>query len=112
APGRRSTKHRPIGRRRKNPEGRTRPASRPCGSGEDRLYDATRPVGEPEIAAVVTVREAGVLHPEQVEDGRVQVVDADAILHGLESDLVGRSVMDAAFRPAAAATGRERVRVW
>ena len=51
-----------------------------------------RHVGQPEVAAVVAVRQPLVIHAEQVQDRGVQVVDADPVLDGLVADLVGRAV--------------------
>ena len=61
--------------------------------------------------AVVAVRQLRVVEAEQVQDGGVQVVDADAIDGGLVADLVGLAVVDAALDAAAGEPGREGVRV-
>ena len=47
-----------------------------------------RHVGQPEVAAVEAIGELGVVEAEQVQDGRVQVVDADAVFDGLVAEVV------------------------
>src|SRR5690349_17255101 len=58
-------------------------------------------VGEPEIAAAVTVRQFRVLDAEQVQDGGVDVVHVDRLLDGLEAEVVGSAVDRAALDRAA-----------
>src|SRR5687767_14890924 len=58
-------------------------------------------VGEAEVAAGVAVGEFLVVEAEEVENGRVQVVDMDGILGGFETELVGGAVDGAAFDAAA-----------
>ena len=48
---------------------------------------------------------------EQVQDGRVQVVDVDLVLDGVVAELVGRAVDDAALEAAAGHPHREAERV-
>ena len=44
---------------------------------------------------------------EQMEDGRVQVVHMDAILHGMHAQFVGRPVRQATFHTATRQENRE-----
>ena len=53
-------------------------------------------VGQAEVSAVVAVGQLGVVQANQVQDRGVQVVDAHAVGHGLEADVVGRAVGHAA----------------
>src|SRR6185503_14273534 len=58
-------------------------------------------IGETEVAAGVAVGELFVIEAELVQQGGVQVVDGDAVLYGLESELVGGSVSDTGLDAAA-----------
>ena len=49
-------------------------------------------VGQTKIAAGVTVGQPFVVEAQQVQQRGVQVVDADSILDGAESEVVGRAV--------------------
>ena len=49
-------------------------------------------VGQPEIPAGVAIGKFFVIEAEQVQQGRVQVVDVDLVLDGLETKLVGGAV--------------------
>ena len=42
---------------------------------EDSFHDFAEIIGEPEIPAVVTIRQPGVIEAQQVQDRRVQIVD-------------------------------------
>ncbi len=53
-------------------------------------------VGQPEVAALEAERQFRVIQAEQMQDGRLQVVDVDAILDGGEAQLVGGAEVDAA----------------
>ncbi len=46
-------------------------------------------VGQTEVSTLEAVRELCVIEAEQVEDGRVEVVDVDAVGHGVETQFVG-----------------------
>ena len=65
--------------------------------GEDFVDDVALDVGEAEVAAGVAVGEFFVIETEEMEDGGVEVVDVDAVLGGLESEVVGGAVDVAAF---------------
>ncbi len=54
-------------------------------------------VGEPFVATVVRIDKIAVVHPELMKDGRVQVMDADAVLDSLVADFVGGPENGAAF---------------
>ena len=66
-------------------------------SGEDRFHHGTAHVGQAEVAALVAEGQPFVVDAQQVEDRGVEVVDVDAILDGVVTELVGR----AQGRPAA-----------
>ena len=66
-------------------------------------------VRQPEVSARVAEGEALVVETEEVEDGRLQVVDVDGIHLRLEAELVRRVIDGAAFHAAAREPGREAV---
>ena len=68
-------------------------------------------VSKPEVAAGVAESQLGVVEAELIEDGGVEVVDADFVFDGFEAEIVGGSVGDAAFDAAAGEEGGERGRV-
>ena len=55
-------------------------------------HDLAVDVGEAEVAAGVAEGEALVVEAEEVEDGRLQVVDVDGIHLGFEAELVRRAI--------------------
>ena len=69
--------------------------------GKDVVDNVTMHVGQPEVPAAVTVRQPLVIQPHQVQHGRVQVVDVDAVLDRLEAEFVGRAVRQPALHAAA-----------
>src|SRR5262245_40832225 len=81
------------------------------GSGKDVLDHDARDIRKTEVAAIEAVGQALVVEAEQVQDRRVQVVDADAIDHRLVAELVGLAVVHAALRPAAGEPVGEGVRI-
>ena len=50
------------------------------------------------------------IEPEQVKQGRLQVVDVDLVLHDAEAELVGASVGEATLHAAAGEEKGEGVR--
>jgi hypothetical protein len=78
-------------------------------SRDDFAHHFAMHIREPEIAACVAVGEFLVVEAEELQDCRVQVVDVDGFFHGLESELVGRSVDVAALHAAAGHPEREAV---
>jgi hypothetical protein len=58
----------------------------------------------------VMVRQALVVQAEQVQDGRLQVVDVDRALDHVEAQLVGRPVSQPRLHAAARQPDRERLR--
>src|SRR5262245_31686969 len=53
------------------------------------LDDLAGDVGEAEVAALETIRQLQVIEAEQLQDGRVQVVDVDRLLDDVPANLVG-----------------------
>src|SRR5947209_3928844 len=72
-----------------------------CPSGQDRLDNLPRDVREAEVASLEAISQPLVVDAEEAEDGRVQVVDVDRVLHRRVAELVGGAVADPAFDPAA-----------
>src|SRR5262245_65630377 len=66
-------------------------------SGDQLPHHAPVHVGQPEVAAGVTVCELFVIEAQEVQDRGVQVVDVDAVLDRGEAKLVGAAVDLAAF---------------
>ena len=66
-------------------------------------------VRQPEVAAGVAVGELLVVEAQEVQNRGVQVVDVDAVLDGLEAEVVGRAVDVAAAHAAAGQPHREAV---
>ena len=58
-------------------------------------------VGEAEVAALEAVGQFLVVDAEQMEHGRVEIVDRDDVLDGVITEIIRRAVADAAFDPAA-----------
>ena len=56
-------------------------------------------VGQPEIAAAVAVRQPLVVEAQQVQHGRVQIVDVHAVLDGVVAVVVGGAVVMPPFTP-------------
>jgi len=67
---------------------------------QDGANDGTVDVGEAMVAAAVTVGQALVVESEAVEEGGVEIVDVDRVLHGLAPEIVGLP-MDQASADAA-----------
>ena len=62
------------------------------------LHHIAMHIRQPEVAALEAVGQPGVLQAEQVQDGRLQVVDVDRILADVEAKLVGSAVGEARLR--------------
>jgi hypothetical protein len=54
-------------------------------------------IGQAIIAALKAVREADVVHAEQMEDGRVQVVNVNGVYNNVVAEVVGFAVDVAAL---------------
>src|SRR5262249_27051733 len=85
---------------RRSPTGATLPR-------EDFRHDITVDVGQAEVAAGVPERQPLVVQTHEMKNGRVQVVDVDAVLDGTEAELVRRPVGHAALDAAAGHPHRE-----
>ena len=66
-------------------------------SGKDLPDDVPVDVRQAAIDAVVRVCELFVVQAEEVEDGRVEVVNRPYVLHCLVAELVGRAKADASL---------------
>jgi biopolymer transport protein ExbD len=78
---------------------------------ENVLHHGAVYVRESLVAALVEVREPGVVEPHQVKDGRVQIVDVNLVLHRFEAEFVRRAVSHAALRATAREPHREAIRI-
>src|SRR5262249_6117572 len=72
-----------------------------CPSRQDALDHVAMHVGEAEVAPAVAERQLLVVDAHQVQDRRVQVMDVDAVLYGVDAQLVGGAVGQAALDAAA-----------
>ncbi len=68
-------------------------------------------IGEPEVAALKAEGEFFVVDSQQVEEGRVDIVDVGAVLNGVEAEFVCGSYGDSGFGAAAGEPHGERVDV-
>jgi hypothetical protein len=68
-------------------------------------------VGEAHVAAVVEVGEFGVVEPEQVEDGGMEIVHLLGLVDGFEAVFIGGADDGAAFDAAAGEPDGEALRV-
>ena len=58
-------------------------------------------IGQPAIDSVLPESKAFVVNAEQVQNGRMQVVDTHAVLHRFVSNIVCSAVRDASFHSTA-----------
>ena len=80
-------------------------------SSDDGVKDFTADVGETEISPAVAVGQFGVVDAHQIENGGVDVVHVDRLFDGLEAEVVGGSVGDAALYTTTGEERREGVNV-
>src|SRR5437773_9470514 len=73
--------------------------------------NVARHIGETEVPAAVAVGEPGMIDPELVQYGGVQIMHVHALLGGLKAEIVGGAVSNAAFETAARHQRRESGRV-
>ena len=66
-------------------------------------------VGQPVVAALEFVGEAFVVNAEEVQHGRLEIVDVDFVLDGVEAEFVARAVALAGLHAATRHPHRERV---
>jgi hypothetical protein len=78
---------------------------------QDLFHDIACHIRQSEIAAAVAIGQSFVINSEQMEDSRVQVVDADTIDDGFMANLVGLTIERAAFDTGAGQPSREGVRI-
>src|SRR5437868_866960 len=68
-------------------------------------------IGQPEVAPGVAIRQLLMVEAEKAQDGGVQVVDVDLVLHRLEAELVGAAIDLTALDAAAGQPRREAVMI-
>src|SRR5579884_3568196 len=68
-------------------------------------------IREAKIAALETVRELRVVKAKQAQDGRVEVVDVDLVVRGVESEIVRFAERQSRFHAAASKPYRETIRM-
>src|SRR5262249_10855006 len=78
-----------------------------AGSCDYVIHHTATHIGQAEVAAAIALGQLLVVDAQQMEDGRVQVVNVNAILDGVHAELVGRPVGQAALDPSAGQEHRE-----
>src|SRR5258705_10199655 len=86
-------------------------ASRTPQSHKNLVKDFARYIREPIAPPIMEVGQLLVVHTEEVEHRRVQVVDARAVLHGFVTDLVCFAITGAALDAGASEPRHEAIRV-
>ena len=76
-------------------------------SRHDLFHHVALHIGQPQVAAAVAVGQLLVIEAEQVQDGRVQVVDVDPALDALAAVVVGGAVAKPRLHAAAGQPDRE-----
>src|SRR5262245_18073889 len=76
-------------------------------SGEDILDDVAVDIGQAEVTSGVAIRQLRVVEAQEVQNGRVQVVDMYHLLDGTITKPVGGAVDVAALHPTGGQPGRE-----
>ncbi len=69
-------------------------------SSNDLFRHNSRYIGQPEIASAVPIRQPLVIESEQVQHGRVEIVDVHAVFDGVVADVVRGSVNEPGFDAA------------
>src|SRR4051794_14283811 len=65
------------------------------------VRDHSVDIGQTEVAARIEVRELLVIEAEQVQHGRVQIVNVHTVLHCVVADLIGVAIGETALHTAA-----------
>ena len=64
-------------------------------------------VGETKVPPRISIGQAGVIEPQQVEDSGMKVMDAYRVLHGMIAELVGRAIPETGlYSPAGHPEGK------
>ena len=81
-----------------------------CDSLREELFDNLAVnIGEPEVTPLKSVGEFGVIEAEKVHDGRVQIMNVDFVLGGVEAEFVGFAHGEAGLDAAAGQPHRETI---
>ena len=68
-------------------------------------------IGEAELAALEAEGEAFVIDAHEVHDRRLEIVDVDFVLHGVETELIALAIAHAGLHTAACHPDREGIRM-
>src|SRR5262245_30361607 len=90
------------------PQSRCKKTDKVC-SDKYLVHHAPGHVGEPEITPGITVRQALVIEADQMQARGAQVVDVDAVAHGTQAEVVGRTIRHAAAHTSPGHPHRETV---
>ena len=82
-----------------------------CLSGQQGLDHVPMNIGQPEIAALVVIRQAFMVDAEAAEDGGVEIVNVDSVLNDVVSVVVGLPMDDSRSHAAASHPHREAAAV-
>jgi hypothetical protein len=88
----------------------TDPASKLLSDGNDLISNNTGNIGQPKVTTTEPVGQPIVLHPKQVKNRRVKIVNMHSILDRMVADLVSRAINEAGLD--AATCHPDRVAIW
>src|SRR5260221_9208433 len=80
-------------------------------SGQNLVNDFTRHIGQTITPAIVKISQFLVIHAEEVEHGRVEIVDTHAVLHRLVADFIRLAITCAAFDAGPSHPRYESIRI-
>ena len=69
-------------------------------SGENRPDNISVDIGQPKVSPGVPVGESFVVNAEQMQDGRLKIMNGDEILGDVKADFVAGAVNHAAINPS------------
>src|SRR6187401_3420070 len=72
--------------------------------------DVSVDVSKPEIAAAVEISQLCVFHSQEMQNGRMQIMDVHSIFHRVIAKLVSGAIGDASLDPAAGHPHRVAIR--
>lgn len=88
----------------------TDPASQLLSDGNDLVGNDTGDIGQPKVTSTEPIGQSIVLHPKQVKNRRVKIVNMHSILDRMVADFIRRAIDEA--RLDAAPRHPDRVAIW
>src|SRR5882724_2574037 len=68
-------------------------------------------IRQPEITALEAIGKSFVIEPQQMQNGRLEIVNVDLVAHDGEAEFVGFAVSDSVFDSASRQEKREAIRI-